>query len=384
MQKLSEIWQAGSFGAFLLLSVCMAAGQAKTPGSADASGNSPAKDSAKQAADASASDSNTSAQDSWQLELVAETPYQWTGVAVSSTGRIFVNFPSWKVPSPFKVAELVDGKLRAYPDSEFNKKLVCVQSVVIDANQRLYVLDTGNEDFKGMQGKKACLYVFDLMENKLLGKYEFSAEVASDNCYLNDLRVDEKRQIAYLTDSGMGGIVVLDLVSGKNYKALDHSVAATQADLKSLEFKSTGTWSNVVHSDGIELSKDKNTLYFTALTGSVLYSIPTQVLRNSAISMQEREQSISKLNDKNVPTDGLWLKGDYLYMADLPAEGLWRVNTTNGKGEPLNLPQGTQVKWADSFSQDQRGVIYFTTSAINFAPDKKLRYGLWRLLPKEQ
>lgn len=320
----------------------------------------------------------------WTVEKVAESPYQWTGVALSSSGRIFVNFPTWKVPSPYKLAELVDGELRAYPDMAFNKKLICVQSVFIDANQRLYVLDTGNVDFKGMEKNKACVYIFDLMENKLLSKHEFSAEVASGNSYMNDLRVDEKRQIAYLTDSGVGAIVVLDLVSGKNYKALDASVAATQANVPVIDFKTTGKWSNVVHSDGIELSKDKNTLYFTALSGSVLYSIPTRVLRDSALDMKQREQSIVKLNDANVPTDGMWLKGEYLYMADLPAEGLWRVNVTNGKGEALKVADGSVIKWADSFSQDQRGAIYFTTSAINYAPDKNLRYGLWRLQQKEQ
>ncbi|MCD8167389.1 MAG: hypothetical protein LUE93_15535, partial [Bacteroides sp.] len=44
------------------------------------------------------------------LQKVAESEYQWTGIAVSAEKRIFVNYPTWKVPSPFKVAELVGGK----------------------------------------------------------------------------------------------------------------------------------------------------------------------------------------------------------------------------------------------------------------------------------
>ncbi len=80
------------------------------------------------------------------LQQVAAFDHQATGVAVSETGRIFVNFPRWTEDAPLSVAEVnKDGNLTPYPNTEWNswrnaegKKKhpanhwVCVQSVVTD------------------------------------------------------------------------------------------------------------------------------------------------------------------------------------------------------------------------------------------------------------
>ena len=50
------------------------------------------------------------------LEIVAESEHQWTGVAVTTEGRIFVNFSRWWPEVPVSVAEvLADGTLSPYP-----------------------------------------------------------------------------------------------------------------------------------------------------------------------------------------------------------------------------------------------------------------------------
>ena len=70
-----------------------------------------------------------------------------TGVAVSRSGRIFINFPRWGDPVEFTVAELKDGQPAAFPDKQINKaegdparQLVSVQSVVVDDQDRLWIL----------------------------------------------------------------------------------------------------------------------------------------------------------------------------------------------------------------------------------------------------
>ena len=55
------------------------------------------------------------------LEVVAESERQWTGVAVTSDGRIFVNFPRWWPEVPVSLAEvLADGSLAPYPNQAWN------------------------------------------------------------------------------------------------------------------------------------------------------------------------------------------------------------------------------------------------------------------------
>ncbi|MGL5318762.1 MAG: L-dopachrome tautomerase-related protein, partial [Bacteroidales bacterium] len=205
------------------------------------------------------------AQEKFTAEVIAESNYQWTGIAVSNTNRIFVNYPTWDIQSPFKVAEIINGKEVAYPSDKENNRFVCVQSVVIDDLNRLWILDPANPQFKGVVKSGAKLFQVDLQSNKIVREYSFPQSVAPSESYLNDLRVDTKREVAYITDSQLGGIVVLDLKSGKSFRALDQSSPKLLANLNHIDFLSTGRWTNKVNSDGIELSKDGETLYFTAL-----------------------------------------------------------------------------------------------------------------------
>lgn len=78
-----------------------------------------------------------------ELQEVASFPHQQvTGVAVSKSGRVFVNFPNWSDEHTISVAELVDGKPKAFPNDDWNKAgaaeshFVCVQSVYVDPNGR--------------------------------------------------------------------------------------------------------------------------------------------------------------------------------------------------------------------------------------------------------
>jgi hypothetical protein len=93
---------------------------------------------------------NCSAQSyNFQMAEVHYSTPKWTGVAVSNTRRIFVNFPRWS-SIPFSVAEIVDSQLVPYPNTEWNtwggstppeNHFVCVQSVYIDKENYLWILD---------------------------------------------------------------------------------------------------------------------------------------------------------------------------------------------------------------------------------------------------
>src|SRR3954453_2422321 len=87
-----------------------------------------------------------------ELELVhAFTGAMPTGVTVSHSGRIFVNFPKWGDDVRATVVELRDGEEVPFPSQEWNDPdaaddehaFVSVQSVVVDPRDRLWVLDTG-------------------------------------------------------------------------------------------------------------------------------------------------------------------------------------------------------------------------------------------------
>ncbi len=133
-----------------------------------------------------------------------------TGVTVSHTGRIFVNFPRWGDDVPFTVAEMVGGKAVPYPDAAVNdwpgrKKanpnafddraanqthFVSVQSVVVDPADRLWVLDTGAPLLKDVVPDGPKLVCIDLVSNRIVKTILLPPESAGTNSYMNDVRFD--------------------------------------------------------------------------------------------------------------------------------------------------------------------------------------------------
>ncbi len=99
-----------------------------------------------------------------------------TGVTVSRHGRIFVNFPRWGDKVPYTVAEIKQGLPVAFPDAEINRQddhdaahhFLSVQSVVIDAEDRLWVLDTGSPLMQGTVPNGPKLVAIDLTTNKVI------------------------------------------------------------------------------------------------------------------------------------------------------------------------------------------------------------------------
>jgi len=104
-----------------------------------------------------------------------------TGVTVSHTGRIFVNFPKWGDDVKFTVAEIRDGQTIAYPNQEINETdeqdqastLVSVQSVVVDPADRLWILDTGSPLFKPTEFGGPKLICINLDTNQVIKKFSF-------------------------------------------------------------------------------------------------------------------------------------------------------------------------------------------------------------------
>jgi sugar lactone lactonase YvrE len=291
---------------------------------------------------------------------------QVTGVTVSTTGRIFVNFPRWRKGVENSVIEITKNKQKiAYPNEKWNsweigdavqdQKFIGVQSVVAFENM-LYVLDTRNPLF-GTVLDAPRLFVFDLSDNKLVRTYVLEKDSYYPKSYINDLRVDKKNNKIYCTDSGRAGIIVLDLTSGIATRVLDNHFS-TKAEQSYLTFDNN-KWENTIHSDGIALDTKNDILYFHALTSYSLYSVPTEVLSNAV--NKEVEQSV-KLVAKTAAPDGMILdENGTVYFADLENN---KIMLRKLDGSIHTLVEGTTIKWADTFSI-YNNYLYFTNSRIN-------------------
>ena len=265
------------------------------------------------------------------LTKVMSFPHQVTGVNVSRDGRIFVNFPRWTEDSALSVGEVKDGTVVPYPDAEWNgwrnalkdkveakTHWVCVQSIVVDHSNHLWVLDPAAPAMGALVPGGAKLVAIDLATDKVVKTIPFSDTVAPQGSYLNDVRFSPDDKVAYITDSGAkGALVVVDLTSGSARRVLDGD-PSTQPD-KSV----TVTWDGKplrrpdgrgveFSADGIALSPDGKTLYWQAIKGKTLYSLPTAALNPGVLTPVTPEAvgdgglrgKIATVGD-NGPADGL-------------------------------------------------------------------------------
>jgi sugar lactone lactonase YvrE len=212
---------------------------------------------------------------------------------------------------------------------------------------------------------KARLFEFDLATNKLKRRWEFNEKIAPKNSYLNDVRIDEEAQKAFITDSGIGGIVVLDLESGKARRVLDKHSSTKAEDIElSIErqlFTMQGKRAEI-HSDGIALSPVDGRLYYQALTGYSLYSVPSEILSNPDAERKLLEKSVVK-EGVTPASDGLIFdKSGNLYMGDLERNA---ISFRKPSGEMKILIQDERIKFPDTLTIDQQNRLLFTDSKLH-------------------
>lgn len=317
------------------------------------------------------------------LPVVAEFKgQQVTGITVGGLGRIFANFPRWRTTVEYSVVEVKpNGSSQPYPDARWNSwkpdslvtdsLFIAVQSVV-ESDGKLYVLDTRNPLWKGVVNAPR-IFVFDLRSNKLTDILVLSDASYKPNSYTNDLCVDAKHNVIYMTDSNEPGLIVYDMKKHNSYRALNgHASTTAEADHLTIDGNKWGT--KPVHSDGIAFDQQFDRLYYHALTGHTLYSVSANALRNG--TEDDIEASVRKVATTPAP-DGMAfdLRGN-LYMADLEKHAI--VYLTR-RGELKTLVESEQVGWADSFSI-HGGYLYFTNSRIHEAKEnaESLTYPIYK------
>jgi sugar lactone lactonase YvrE len=322
-----------------------------------------------------------------QIESVVQlTGAMPTGVTVSQEGRIFTNFPRWGDQVDFTVAEIKNGQPVAYPNAEINKpnpndpskSFVSVQSVVIDPQNRLWILDTGSINFGPTTSGGPKLIGIDLSQNRIFKTILFPQEVALPTTYLNDIRFDLRRGrggMAYITDSsgnGPNGIIVVDLDSGRSWRKLnDHpSTKAVLGFLPSVEgqvllerMPNQPPKPITIGADGIAISADGKQLYYCPLASRKLYSVSVDALSNEQLSDEQVARTVVDLGEKGGGSDGLESDAqNRVYLTNYEQNAIQR-RLPNGQIE--TLVHDPRVLWPDTLSLANDGYLYFTANQLH-------------------
>lgn len=327
--------------------------------------------------------------------IIGESRGQITGVAVTPGGRVFVNAPRWFDDGPMQsvMEVLPGGAMRAYPDEHWNSwtpgatdakatagsKFVCVQSVHVDAMGRLWVLDPASPKLAGVVAGGPKLVQIDPGTDSVVRTILFDARVARPDSYLNDVRIDVRTETAYISDSGRGGIVVVDLARGQARRVLDGDTRTMAQDIVPVvegtplvfaDGPKAGTPMRV-HCDGIALSPGADYLYWQALTGRRLYRAPTAWLRGTD-GRPERLAALVEDLGETVVTDGMEIdsRGN-VYFTSLEENA---IVVRRIDGALQTLMRSTHLAWPDSLairpmgSDGSRDELYVVNSQINRTP----------------
>lgn len=336
-----------------------------------------------------------------RVETVAEfTGPMPTGVTVSRSGRTFVNFPRWGDPVEYTVAELKDGRTVPYPNAEINafqeggtaeEKLVSVQSVVVDAKDRLWILDTAAPGFGPALPNGPKLVGVDLETNQVFKTIHLPQDVALSTTYLNDVRFDLRRGeggMAYITDSsamGPNGIIVVDLESGRSWRRL-HDHPSTRAEpitpmVEGKPFREDRPGQPPapvkVGADGIAISADGSRLFYTPLIGRKLYSVSVDALSDPNQTDEQVAQTVQDHGDRGYASDGLETDAhNNLYLTDYehnavhrrPIQGGGEGGGAGSLGPDEIIAQGPRLVWPDTLSVAPDRYLYFTVNQLNRQP----------------
>ena len=327
-----------------------------------------------------------------QLEQVFASPdFAPSAVAVSRTGRIFVEFPRFTdQPSNPSVAEVFpDGTSKPYPGGGWNDwaKGKPADQAFVSTNtlnifpvdpDALWVMDTGSPFLgKNLEGAAKVIRI-DLKTNTVARVYPLPRSVLPENGYPNDLRLSPDGATAYITESGTGAILLLDVKSGDVRRVLSDT-PLTKADPKrvpraegiELRMKDGGQPFRV-HADALELSPDGKWFYYTTVDGP-LYRVATDDLKDKTLSPKEMESRVKLAAD--IPTVGgtAMDANGTMFFSETDTGSITSLRVEQKPDSHVPFSRRTLVKdkrliWPDAIFLADDGYLYVCAAQINRLP----------------
>jgi sugar lactone lactonase YvrE len=227
----------------------------------------------------------------------------------------------------------------------------------IDSKNRMWILDMALIE-GNIQENEMKLILWDLTKNELIKQYIFKKnEIHLKNSFLNDLVVDDEKEIAFISDSGIPvseknsefkpALLVYELKHNRvrrlfeSHKSMmpDPKVWIVSNSKKCFEDSPMKTGV-----DGIALSCDKRTLYWTPLTSRELFSIEIEdLLRND-------ETKIKLLGNKRIASDGLICSNKKeCFVTDIETNSIFSFNQNFNNSYKRLIRNDQFIVWPDTF-----------------------------------
>lgn len=314
------------------------------------------------------------------------------GVKADSKDNLYVSTARWggkEVPATLSklVRKGKEWKLQPFPSKAMNdinnpRGLKAVLGFEIDRNDVMWILDQGHVAGAPSGPGDEKLIAWDLRAGKEVVRYEFKDADTDKKCsFLNDVAVDNDAGVVYISDSGIfcdplkGGLIVYDIRSGQAKRVLSAPEWVNNEDyrfkihgrdvLKPVDGKPNGMKTGA---DGIALSGDKKTLYWTNLTGNRLLSLPTALIRDFSKSEEDIKAAVQIVATLPSNTDGMTADREgNLYMTALGLNGVMKRNAATGAITTWFSHE--DISWPDTLAWGPRGALYLVSNHLHLWVD---------------
>ncbi len=298
----------------------------------------------------------------------------WNAVAIAPDGRVFVEFPRVTgSPGPSLAVLNHDNSLTPYPGGAWNgwsgtgktdpaQGFVGLNAVHLAPDNSLWAVDTGAPGFGRPPLPGATKLVrMDLASNTVTRVYVLPPGVLAPKSMIDDIRFHGG--LAYITDAGVPGLIVLDLATGNARRLLDHDPSTTAqrpivVDGESL--KGPDNHPVMIHADQLEVTPDGSYLYYQPLCGP-LYRIPTALLDDAKATKQAVATGVEfwydtpALGGTTIGPDGT------LYLEDIENDSVLSLDPHRAL---TTLIHDARLHWADApFLRD--GVLTLPVSQLD-------------------
>ncbi|KAI8941777.1 hypothetical protein NX059_002980 [Plenodomus lindquistii] len=350
---------------------------------------------------------------------------QWPiGLAISSTGRFFASYTRGSYP--FTLGEAVNKTAETpYPSSSLNLPasqlnttwngipfgsanstgLISVQALYITpkaANrpETLWVVDTGRPTITDTNGAPSMPYAqpggpkilsINLSNDTVYATYTFPASVHFPDSYMNDIRIDLRphltpsgQGIAYIVDSsdeGRPGFIILDLGTGESWRRLTQHPSTLRVDRNVPSYRGHPFYQRTIGQpmqtlreglDGLQLSPDGETLYYSPLTSNTLYSLPTLNLRarptTNPLAELHAANNVSSLGGRGGNANGFEADSNGLIYQCMPEHNAVYVfdpATLQTRG----FVRDPRILWPDGVTVGEDGYLYVHVNQLPYRPE---------------
>ena len=305
------------------------------------------------------------------LDTVLQADTVANGIATTRDGRVFLPFSRIDGSAGPRVVEWKDGKPLAYPDADWNawkpgddpaKAFVRVNALRIGPEGALWIVDVGAPGIgnpKLPHGPK--IVKVDVATAKVARVYDLDA-ATSDKSFIDDIRFHGP--LAYITDAGAPGVIILDLASGATRRVLDNDPSMTaQRPMTAEDHPLRGPDGKPVriHADQLEVSPDGKFFYYQPASGP-MSRIATRYLDDPKIDGKQLAKHVSTFA-KTPSTGGTAIDADgTIYVSDVDHH---RILAIKADGSKSIVAEDRRLQWVDAMWIDAAGWLYMPAAQLD-------------------